>query len=150
MSEVTLEIVESKTEVIVEVSGDPRIDITETSTTLILGESGPQGIQGVQGIQGIPGPSGVTNSKGIATLDFGAGSLSAQTVVTGYPEIVSDSVVMVAMRVEATPEHTVDELLADPIRVAVKELEVGEGFTIQGRMDNAQANGTYKINWTIR
>jgi len=111
---------------------------------------GIDGEQGIQGIQGETGPSGITSSKGIATLDFGNGSLTAETVVTGYSEITADSVVMASMRITATPEHLTDDLLVDPIRLAVKDLIAGVGFTIYGEMDNARANGTYKINWIIR
>jgi hypothetical protein len=106
-------------------------------------------VEAVTGTTGPQGPAGNTNVKGIATLDFGAGSVSTETVITGYPQIASDTVIMVSMRIAETSEHTVDDLLTDPIRVAVKDLVVGVGFTIDGRMDNAEANGTYQINWLI-
>ena len=116
----------------------------------VQGDQGIQGIQGVQGIQGETGPRGFTSSKGTATLDFGSGAKTTETVVTGYPEITADSVVMASMRIAATAEHPTDDLLVDPIRLAVKDLVVGVGFTIYGEMDNAEANGTYTINWIIR
>jgi hypothetical protein len=114
------------------------------------GDVGSQGIQGIQGIQGVPGPRGFTSSKGTATLDFGSGAKTAETVVTGYSEITADSVVMASIRIAATGEHSAEDLLVDPIRLAVKDLVVGVGFTIYGEMDNAEANGTYTINWIIR
>jgi|TARA_R110000803_G_scaffold7394_1_gene23823 hypothetical protein len=104
-------------------------------------------------IEGAPtgsdGSAGSTVLSGIATLDFGLGRTFAETTLTGYSGITADSVILVAMRITATAEHTVDDLLADPIRVAVKDLVVGVGFTIDGRMDNAQASGTYKVHWLI-
>jgi hypothetical protein len=109
--------------------------------------TGAIGPEGQVGPQGVPGPN---YPKGVATLDFGAGNMTAETVVTGYSEIDADSVVMASMRIVATPEHTTDDLLVDPIRLAVKDLVAGNGFTIYGEMDNAKANGTYKINWIIR
>ena len=114
------------------------------------GHQGIQGDQGIQGVQGETGPRGFTSSKGTATLDFGSGAKTTETVVTGYPEITADSVVMASMRIAATAEHPTDDLLVDPIRLAVKDLVVGVGFTIYGEMDNAEANGTYTINWIIR
>jgi hypothetical protein len=95
------------------------------------------------------GSAGAALSSGIATLNFGSGSVSAQTTLTGHSGITANSVILVALRVIATAEHTAEDMLVDPIRVAVKNLVVGTGFTIDGRMDNAQANGTYKVNWVI-
>ena len=104
-------------------------------------------------IEGTPasstGSTGAALSSGIATLNFGSGSTSAQTTLTGHSGITATSVILVALRVIATAEHTAEDMLVDPIRVAVKDLVVGVGFTIDGRMDNAQANGTYKVNWVI-
>ena len=114
------------------------------------GTDGAQGIPGERGEIGPIGPPGITSSKGIATIDFGSGNLTAETVVTGYSEITADSVVMASMRIVATAEHTTEDLLIDPIRLAVKDLVVGDGFTIYAEMDNAKANGTYQINWIIR
>jgi hypothetical protein len=121
--------------------------VTESVNSLSFGNAG---IQGIQGVQGATGPSGVTSSAGVATLDFGAGGMTAETVVTGYAEVTADSVVMASVRVVATAEHATDDLLVDPIRLAVKDLVAGAGFTIYGEMDNAEANGTYQINWLIR
>jgi hypothetical protein len=101
-------------------------------------------------IEGTPASStGAALSSGIATLNFGSGSTSAQTTLTGHSGITATSVILVALRVIATAEHTAEDMLVDPIRVAVKDLVVGVGFTIDGRMDNAQANGTYKVSWVI-
>jgi hypothetical protein len=123
------------------------LSVDTTVNSVSFGNAGPQG---VQGIQGETGPSGVTSSAGVATLDFGAGSLTAETVVTGYPEVTANSIVMASVRVVATAAHTTDDLLVDPIRVAVKDLVAGAGFTLYGQMDNARANGTYEIDWIIR
>tara|TARA_R110000764_G_scaffold40882_6_gene91482 strand:- start:3937 stop:4257 length:321 start_codon:yes stop_codon:yes gene_type:complete len=86
---------------------------------------------------------------GVATLDFGDGSLSASAVITGIDRVLSNSLIRVDTRMEATPEHSLDELLIDPIQVNAHSLVVGVGFTITGRMDNAPANGTYIINWAV-
>lgn len=86
---------------------------------------------------------------GAATLDFGSGAMAASIVVTGVNKVLATSVVSAFTRIEATPQHSVDELLVDPIRVFAHSLVVGTGFTITGRMDNAPANGTYKIDWLV-
>lgn len=90
-----------------------------------------------------------SGKSGTATLDFGTSNKIAEVVVTGVTEALATSVVMSQMRVEATVEHTVDDLQVDPIRVLVKDLVVGTGFTLFGAMDNAPANGTYKIDWHL-
>jgi hypothetical protein len=119
------------------------------------GPTGPAGTNGTNGSTGPTGPAGADGAdgsgvlSGIATLDFGSGSTSAQTTLTGHSGITANSVILVALRVIATAEHTAEDMLVDPIRVAVKDLVVGVGFTIDGRMDNAQANGTYEVSWVI-
>jgi len=75
--------------------------------------------------------------------------MTAQAVVTGQAAITADSKVFAAMNIAATPEHSVDDMLVDPIRLAVHSLVPGVGFTIYGEMDNARANGTYRINWMV-
>jgi hypothetical protein len=89
----------------------------------------------------------VEYETGVVTLDFGAGAVATSTVVTGITGITAPSIVTAELRIEATAEHTEDDLLNDPIRVAVSSLVVGTGFTIEGFMDNAPANGTYQVNW---
>jgi hypothetical protein len=98
---------------------------------------------------GFAGSAGSVVLSGIAILDFGSGSVSAQTTITGQTGVTANSVILVALRVIATTEHTAEDILIDPIRVAVKNIVAGVGFTIDGRMDNAQANGTYKVNWVL-
>ena len=86
---------------------------------------------------------------GVVTLDFGAGDLSATIVVTGVPSVKADSVVSAQVRIEVTDDHSTDDLLVDPIKVTVTDIVAGVGFTINGRMFNARANGTYTINWLL-
>ena len=86
---------------------------------------------------------------GVATLDFGDGAMSASTVITGIDRVLSNSVIRVDVRMVETPEHTLDELLVDPIQVNAHSLVVGQGFSITGRIFNSPANGTYTINWLI-
>jgi hypothetical protein len=126
----------------------------------IQGDQGIQGIQGVQGDQGIQGLQGIQGVKGdqgdpaeiltgLVTLDFGEGTTDASIVVTDVIKTTTSSVVITSMRIEATADHSVDELLIDPIRVTAHTIISGVGFTITGRMDNARANGTYKVNWVL-
>jgi hypothetical protein len=90
-----------------------------------------------------------TPVQGTATLDFGSGNVSAEVVVTGVTKALTTSNVLCQLKVEATAEHPVDDLLIDPIRLLVKDLVSGTGFTIYGHMDNARANGTYKVQWLL-
>jgi len=75
--------------------------------------------------------------------------MTAQAVVTGQAGVEADSRVFVAMNIAETDEHSVDDMLVDPIRLAVHSLVMGVGFTIYGAMDNSRANGTYGINWRV-
>jgi hypothetical protein len=69
--------------------------------------------------------------------------------VSGISSAIATSRVIATMRIEETIDHPVDDLLIDPIRLAVKDIIAGVGFTIYGTMDNAPANGTYKIDWQL-
>ncbi len=145
-----------------------RLRVKVAQSIITTGATGEQGATGLSAYQvaqangftgtavewlnslvGPTGAAGATTTAGVATLDFGTGSVSAETIVTGYPEITTDSVVIASMRIAATAEHPTDDLLVDPIRLAVKDLVAGVGFTIYGEMDNAEANGAYEINWII-
>lgn len=100
-------------------------------------------------IQGTDGGLFATSIKGTAILNFGSGSSTAQISVTGVATITANSFVQCAVRVQATDQHSVDDLLYDPIQVSVSQLSTGSGFTIHGYMSNAQANGTYIVNWMV-
>jgi|TARA_R110000851_G_scaffold108199_2_gene229248 hypothetical protein len=99
---------------------------------------------------GYSGGGGYVNKpSGIVELDFGISNKVASVVVTGVGPIVQNSVVLASMRIEETEDHPVDDLLIDPIRVAVSSLVIGTGFTVHGAMDNAPANGKYKVQWAL-
>lgn len=91
----------------------------------------------------------LVTKSGTAELDFGAGSKTAEVVVTGITSALTTSRVMAQMRIQATANHMVDDLLVDPIRTSVKDLVTATGFTIYGEMENASANGLYKIDWFL-
>jgi len=86
--------------------------------------------------------------KGEDTLDFGTGSSSATTVITGQPLISDDSVIRANIKMVATEDHSVDEILLDPIIVSVKDVVVGTGFTIHGGLSHSITHGTYVVQWT--
>jgi hypothetical protein len=94
------------------------------------------------------GLTGIGGINGIAELDFGSSAKTATVVVTGVTGIESTSVVFLAMRIAATVDHTIDDLLVDPIRLQAMSIVAGTGFTIYGEMDNAPANGIYNVQWT--
>lgn len=88
-------------------------------------------------------------TTGVITVDFGSGAMSTSVIVTGVSKVKADSLIDAHVRIEATPEHDVIDMLIDPIRIQVHELIAGVGFTITATMDNAPANGTYNINWIL-
>jgi hypothetical protein len=85
----------------------------------------------------------------VLNLDFGSGSTETSTIITGVSGVTSTSIVNVTLRAEETSEHNVNDLLVDPIRVQAHSLVPGVGFTVTGSMDNATANGNYKVNWIL-
>jgi hypothetical protein len=87
--------------------------------------------------------------SGISELDFGLSSKTATVVVTGIASITSTSVVLCKMRIEDTEDHIAEDLLIDPIRVEAFAIVAGVGFTIYGTMENAPANGKYKVQWLL-
>lgn len=99
MPTVTLEVVESTTQLVV-TSTSADVNVTETYATLTLGNSGPQGIkgdtgsagatgsqgqQGIQGIQGIKGDKGDKGDQGIQGIQGiqGATGNTGSTGATG-------------------------------------------------------------------
>lgn len=113
------------------------------TTTEVVGAQGPRGVPGATG----DSSSGL--SSGTVQLDFGAGNKTAITTVTGITAALTTSRAIATMRLEATASHSVDEMQIDPIRVLIKNLVPGVGFTVYGEMDNALANGLYKADWFI-
>lgn len=126
---------------VLELSNGKEIDVGEVV--------GPAGKSGVNGINGLKGDSGTAFTSGTVQLDFGSSNKTAEVVVIDVATVLSSSKVMAALRLEATVDHPVDDLQFDPIRVAVKNLVAGVGFTIFGAMDNASANGLYKVDWFL-
>lgn len=91
--------------------------------------------------------------SGVATLDFGPiGSVRnwATVQVTGQTGIQASSMVGVWVRIEATPEHTESELIAESLRVEAMNIVPGVGFTIYGRCLNGSFYGRVKVNWAWR
>ena len=87
--------------------------------------------------------------SGTTTLDFGGSNKTAETVVTGVAQTTAASVILSSMRIEATADHPTDDLLIDPIRVMSGSISVGVGFTVYGTMENAPANGLYRVDWAL-
>lgn len=67
--------------------------------------------------------------------------------VTGQAAIVAGSLVEAWLRLEATAEHPLDDLINDPIQVSAGNIVAGTGFTIYGKMPYGNAYGNYTIAW---
>ena len=91
--------------------------------------------------------AGKAARTGIAELDFG---LSSKTATVNVPfNVLGTDIIFCSMYIDTTDDHSVDDLLVDPIRVIIKSITAEVGFTIYGEMDNAPANGKYKVQWAI-
>lgn len=85
---------------------------------------------------------------GSATLDFtAAGKDMASVVITGQGAIAGTSKVEAWLRLVATADHSVDDLLVDPIDVYAGDIVPGTGFTIYGVTRDFLRFGTYTIDW---
>lgn len=89
-------------------------------------------------------------AQGTATINFGAiGSVGNRSSVnvTGQASILSNSAVEGWLRLEATAEHPVDDLLIDPVKVIAGNIVAGTGFTLYAEMPYGNAYGNYKVDW---
>ena len=91
----------------------------------------------------------LSRPSGTTVLDFGDGSVTAIVQVTDS-RINSSDKISVELSTVVTEDHSLQDLLIDPIRLMSYGAITGSGFTIYGQMDNAPANGTYNINWYVR
>jgi len=107
------------------------------------------GRSGVNTFVGGKGGGGGKPASGIATIDFSDGAKTATTTINSVPSVKENSVIVAQMRIESTDQHSVDDLLIDPIAVYAYEIIAGVGFTILGTMQNARANGKYKVEWAV-
>jgi len=90
---------------------------------------------------------------GQAVIDFGAKpstTNSAQVAVTGLPLIVATSTLEASLRMEATGDHPLDDLMADAPEIFAGSITPGTGFVIYGKMKHGAGYGQYKINFTVR
>lgn len=89
-------------------------------------------------------------ATGTSTLNFGAiGAVGnfVSLAVTGQASIASGSLVEAWLRLEATAEHPLDDLIYDPILVSAGNIVAGTGFTIYGEMPYGNAYGNYTAAW---
>ena len=93
----------------------------------------------------------VSPIKGIATLDFGAigaiGNYASLAIVES--SVHANSIIEASLRIEATADHSLDDLIYDPIIVAAGNINPGVGFTLYGLMPIGNAYGDYKVNYSI-
>jgi len=87
----------------------------------------------ISGASGVAS-AGFINLPNSAILDFGAfpGASDAAVIVQGQSTIGSGSIVEAWIRPVATPDHTADEHLVEPIKVFANSIVAGTGFTISG------------------
>jgi hypothetical protein len=87
---------------------------------------------------------------GLATLDFGLISdphVEASIDVTGQTTILDTSKLDAWVRLVATPEHSVDEVRIEALKIKAGNIIAGQGFTVYGECLNGRTYGTYTIEW---
>lgn len=139
---------------IVQTSGTERFRIEPAGTWLLAGSAGSSGQflrsngAGTAPTWAAAGGGGGGLTAGTATLDFGAGNDIASVAVTGQAGIVSTSTVFAKVRVEDTADHTIDEIVIDPLNVQPGPPVTGTGFTIYATgADGKARSGQYVIDW---
>lgn len=87
-------------------------------------------------------------TKGTATLDFGTGlaAVTASVDVTGQSGFTSSSHCDAWLRIEATADHSTDEVLLEQIKIRTAYVSAGT-FRIHGEVLSGSAWGRFNINW---
>ena len=88
------------------------------------------------------------SGKGTVVLDFGAcpGSHFCSVQVAGQTGIKPDSACEAWVSSEATADHNEYEHALAPIRLRVRDITAGEGFTVQAVSD-WQLTGQFSARW---
>lgn len=91
------------------------------------------------------------SGQGQAVIDFGAfpGSPEASVTVTGQAGILTTSLVdaKISFTAAATADHSVDEHIAEYIRLAATSIVAGTGFTIKGEALSPYVYGQFYCDW---
>lgn len=98
-----------------------------------------------------PRLAGSSINTGIAVLDFGSSASNlcdAVTVVTGQTNITVTSKIFVDIRVEATTDHSLEEVQYDAIWVKTGNIVPGSSFTIYGGTDDGTTYGLFNTSWS--
>jgi len=85
------------------------------------------------------GGSGTVITSGLTTVDFGAGGVSASTVITGQAGILAGSMVKAWIAAIPTPDHSADEHWLETISVMAGNIIPGTGFTIYAKNTNTKS-----------
>lgn len=86
---------------------------------------------------------------GTATIDFGTdpyGSMTAEVVITGQPDIVPGSLAEAFVMYEDSVDHTATEHMICGLRLYCGDIVPGVGFTIHGLTD-FPVNGVFHVKW---
>jgi hypothetical protein len=95
------------------------------------------------------GGGGGGGGGGTTTVDFGSdaeGSQLADTAITGQASILTTSRIRAWVAGVATADHNVAEHLIVPVRVVIRDVVAGTGFTIQVISD-WHLNGLFTVQW---
>ena len=86
-------------------------------------------------------------NTGTALVNFGTGSDTASTVITGQTNILSTSVLHVTISPVVTSNNGIDEHWVENLTVAAGNIVAGTGFTIYMKCEIGRAYGNYNVAW---
>src|SRR5579862_2226706 len=102
------------------------------------------------GVQIINPSSSTKINSGIATVNFDippANDTLCSVVVTGQSGILATSKIFVSKRVEATADHTADEVWVENWEPEVGAIVPGTSFTIFAKCTVGRTNGRFNVSW---
>lgn len=87
-------------------------------------------------------------ASGTTTLDFGSTPNQLSSVaVTGQTGILVGSLVEAWLLPIATANKTVEDQIAEPLRLVAGNIVPGVGFTIYGVLDQGVTTGQFNVAW---
>ena len=88
--------------------------------------------------------------SGTATADFGTWANrtdEVQIIITGQASILTSSQLGAWLRIEATADHSLDEVRIEELDVEAGNIVAATGFTIYVRATAGRVHGQFNIDW---
>lgn len=91
--------------------------------------------------------------QGLTQVDFGAMDAirgDAEFLLTGLTGILTTSSIECSLRIEATADHDIDDMIIDAPEFLAGKIIAGTGFSIFGSMEYGTVYGKYNLDVKVR